>query len=66
MMVKHVDISIEGYLSSLSRVASMLIDTVGVKETTLSFHVDYKCHSLLIAFLYMHIERLFYFILLLC
>lgn len=66
MMVKYVDISIEGYLASLARVASMLIDAVGVKETTLSFHVDQKCHSLLLGFLYLHIGRMFYFILLLC
>lgn len=63
MMVKYVDNSIEGYPASLARVASMLIDAVGVKETTLSFHVDLKCQSVLLGFLLEYWETvLFYFI----
>jgi hypothetical protein len=57
MMVRYVDNSIEGYH------ASLLIEAVGVKETTLSLHVDLKCQSLLLGFLLEYWETvLFYFI----
>jgi hypothetical protein len=63
MMVRYVDNSIEGYHASLARVASLLIEAVGVKETTLSFHVDLKCQSVLLGFLLEYWETvLFYFI----
>jgi hypothetical protein len=57
-----VDNSIEGYSASLARVASMLIDAVGVKETTLSFHVDQKCHSVLLDFLVAYWETVLFYL----